>query len=95
MKARLRVESTDGETVVVSAAVADFIRWERQYKRKSSELVAAWALEDWAYIAWAALRRGKGTALTFDEWQQTVSAVELADEESAVPTQPGASTVSS
>ena len=95
MRARLRVESTDGETVVVTAAVADFIRWERQYKRKTSELAASWGLEDWAYIAWAALKRGKGTALAFDEWQQTVSAVELDEDETAVPTSPAASAISS
>lgn len=91
MKARLRVETSDGETTTVTAAVADFIRWERQYKRRTSDLAASWSLEDWAYLAWSSMRRTKATSATFDDWSQTLVSVELQETEEPTPTSPEAS----
>ena len=91
MKATFRIETTEGETLSVTTAVSDFIRWERQYKRKTSELLESWSLEDWTYLAWASLRRSKGTSLSFDDWQAGVLSVELADGEETRPTPPVAS----
>jgi hypothetical protein len=92
MKQRLHVAMLDGDELDVVAAAPDFIRWEKQYKRKTSSLAGEWATEDWAFLAWAALKRQRSTADTFDDWLGGVLEVMPSDQEPVRPTPPAAST---
>jgi hypothetical protein len=93
VKQRLHVAMQDGDALDVVAAAPDFIRWEKQYKRKTSSLAVEWATEDWSFLAWAALRRQRSVADTFDEWMAGVLEVMPADAPEEVrPTPPGPST---
>ena len=50
MKANVTIETTSG-THQVTIAVPDFIRWEKQYKTRTSELATSWRMEDWTFLA--------------------------------------------
>lgn len=93
MKQRLHVAMQDGDELDVVAAAPDFIRWEKTYKRKTSSLAGEWATEDWAFLAWSALKRQRSVSSTFDEWQADVLEVMPSDAQEEVrPTPPGPST---
>ena len=80
MKATVTVETTDGESTRVVIAVPDFIRWEKQYKARTSELASTWRMEDWTFLAWASLKRGGDIDSKFEDWQLEVLEVRLEDD---------------
>jgi len=80
MRAQVSVENVDGDVEHVTIAVPDFIRWEKTYKTKTSDLASSWRMEDWTFLAWASLKRTGGTDLKFDEWTLTVLEVRLEDD---------------
>ena len=80
MKATVTVETTDGESTRVVIAVPDFIRWEKQYKARTSELASTWRMEDWTFLAWASLKRCGDIDSKFEDWQLEVLEVRLEDD---------------
>jgi hypothetical protein len=79
MKASVTVETTAG-TMPVTIAVPDFIRWEKQYKTRTSELAESWRMEDWTFLAWSALKRTGEIDARFEDWQLDVLEVRLEDD---------------
>jgi hypothetical protein len=80
VKATVTVETTDGESTRVVIAVPDFIRWEKQYKARTSELATTWRMEDWTFLAWASLKRVGDIDAKFEDWQLQVLEVRLEDD---------------
>jgi hypothetical protein len=80
MKAHVTLEMTDGNVHQVTITPPDFIRWEKTYKSRTSELAASWKMEDWMYLAWCALKRGGEAGDKFDDWQLEVAEVRLEDD---------------
>jgi len=90
MRANVSIDTADGQTHQVVIAVPDFIRWEKQYKAKTSDLGTSWRMEDWTFLAWSSLKRAGTVTATFDDWQLEVLEVRLEDD-AARPTRGGAS----
>jgi hypothetical protein len=80
MKANVTVELANGKVDHVVIAVPDFIRWEKTYKTRTSELAESWRMEDWTFLAWAALKRTGHVDAKFEDWQQDVLEVRLEDD---------------
>ena len=80
MKATVAVETTDGQTRTVVIAVPDFIRWEKTYKGKTSDLASSWRMEDWTFLAWSSLNRAGEVDAKFEDWQLDVLEVRLEDD---------------
>ena len=80
MKAVVTVEMSSGTTHAVTIAVPDFIRWEKTYKTRTSELAESWKMEDWTFLAWSSLKRRNEVSATFDEWVADVAEVRLEDD---------------
>ena len=80
MKATVTVETADGDSARVTIAVPDFIRWEKHYKTRTSDLATSWRMEDWTFLAWSSLKRTGQTDLKFDDWQLEVVEVRLEDD---------------
>jgi hypothetical protein len=80
MKAAVSVETTDGQTRHVVIAVPDFIRWEKQYKTRTSDLATTWRMEDWTFLAWSSLKRSGDVDAKFEDWQLEVIEVRLEDD---------------
>jgi len=80
MKTKLNIKMIDGEELEVMALVPDFIAWERHSKRRISDLANGIAIEDMAFLAHSALKR-QGNVKPFDGWIQSVSEIEMADED--------------
>jgi hypothetical protein len=80
MKATVTIETTDGNAQQVVIAVPDFIRWEKQYKTRTSDLGANWRMEDWTFLAWSSLKRSGDVTAKFEEWVDTVLEVRLEDD---------------
>lgn len=80
MKAKLNIKTIEGEELQIEAIVPDFIAWERHSKRKISDLVSGIAMEDMAFLAHSALKR-QGTQKPFDGWIQTISEIEMAEDD--------------
>jgi len=91
MRANVSIDTVDGNSRKVVIAVPDFIRWEKQYKAKTSDLATSWRMEDWTFLAWSSLKRSGDVTATFDEWQLEVLEVRLEDDDAPRPTRGGAS----
>ena len=70
-----------GAEVVASAP--DFIAYERQFNRSIVKIGDEARFEDLCFLAWTALSRRKSTALSFDEWIDTLDGVGYGAEEVA------------
>ena len=80
MKAVVTVEMSSGAVQIVTIAVPDFIRWEKTYKTRTSQLAESWSMEDWSYLAWSSLKRRNEVSVGFDEWVGDVAEVRLEDD---------------
>jgi hypothetical protein len=80
VKAVVTVETADGESRRVVIAVPDFMRWEKQYKARTSELAASWRMEDWTFLAWSSLKRSGDVEAKFEDWYLEVLEVRLEDD---------------
>jgi hypothetical protein len=86
MKAKVAITVADGTVDQVTIAVPDFIRWEKTYKTRTSELSSSWRMEDWTFLAWAALKRTGEVDAKFDDWVQDVLEVALLEDDAPRPT---------
>lgn len=77
MRAGVKVTYTDDRTSETVAIVADFVAWERKFKRKASDLASGVAVEDLAFLAWSAFRRQGEVATDFDTFLNTLAEVEM------------------
>jgi hypothetical protein len=89
MKANVRLTDVDGHSTDVVIALPDFIAWEKQSKRKTSDLVEAWGLDDWAWLAWRSQTRTRDTSDKFDDWVGRMVELELLPDQ-PVPSRGGA-----
>jgi hypothetical protein len=80
VKAAVTVETTDGNSTHVVISVPDFIRWEKHYKTRTSDLASSWRMEDWTFLAWSSLKRTGQIEAKFEDWQLEVVQVRLEDD---------------
>lgn len=79
MRLTLKITSVDNTEIETTATIADFVAWERHSKKVASDLSNGAGIEDMAFLAWSSLKRSKKTALSFNEWLDTVDELEAAD----------------
>lgn len=81
MKLNLRAEFQDGTELTFVTRIADLAEWERL----NSRTVASWAdgvgIRDLAQLAWLVAKREKHTAAKFEEFLETLEAVEVVADE--------------
>lgn len=79
----------DGPVRVVATA-PDVIRWERATDSQVSDLARGAALDDFAHLAFFALKRtGRTEHTKLDRWLDEVEWIDPGVEEDADPTPPG------
>lgn len=87
MKLTLTIHRQNGTTRDVTTSLASIVQWERQYGRRAGDLAAGFSAEDLGFLAWASEKRSDPpTALGFDEWSETVAAIEVKESEDSHPT---------
>lgn len=75
MKMTVTLKLTDGTSSKVTALPVDFVGWERQMKRKVSDIQSGIGLEDMLFLAYAALKRGGSKLPEFDSWMESVEEI--------------------
>jgi hypothetical protein len=75
MKISLRIDFLDGNSKDVICLAADLVKFEAKFDISVTELEKKPRFTYLLFIAWCAEVRTKATALEFDAWTETVSAV--------------------
>jgi len=87
MKLNLKVDIGDGP-VIVETNLYITVLWERKFKKKASDLANGVGAEDLAFMAHEAMKAAKITCpLMLDDFIKKVQVLEVAEKESANPTQ--------
>lgn len=81
MRLNFRIIYADGSAAVATASVADQVAFEREFDKSIVELAQAPKVGDMCWLAWHGLRRKNAGTAEFDEWINTVDAVEMVDSE--------------
>lgn len=81
MRLSLKIVLVDETKIETTALIADFVAWERHSKKTASDLSNGAGIEDMAFLAWSSLKRSKKTALSFNEWLETIAELEAVDVE--------------
>ena len=84
MKLPMTVVYDGGTRKLVVAQFADFIAFENAHNKSVAKMDTELRLSDLAWIAWHTEKRNKQTALGFDEWNLTVSELELGGEDARI-----------
>jgi len=96
MKLRLRVKwkKADGslQDIEVSTTLATIVAWERQFRRKASELGSGMGVEDVLFLAWHQISLLGLDGRPFDDWMVDAEDVEFLDAaDTGPPTKPDTS----
>lgn len=95
MKLRIKVDWTKAgkpESTEVTTTLATVVAWERQFRRKASELATGVGMEDILFLAWHRLNALKLDERQFDEWIDDAEDVEVLDgADAGPPTKPDTS----
>jgi len=85
MKINLQVEFNDkpGETKEVTCLASDMVKFESHFNISIANLDKDLKITHLLFLAWASETRTKATALTFDDWVDTVLSVAAADDPKA------------
>ena len=75
MRMNLLVNYADGNTQEVTASAADLVKFEREFDMSISKLGVDMKFTHLLFLAHSALSRQKQTALSFDDWIDSVEAV--------------------
>jgi hypothetical protein len=76
----LTVSFADGTEKTVTAVAADLIAFEQHFDKSVAILQTDYRLTYLFYICWHVLKRTSDTKQEFDDWINTVSGIEVADE---------------
>lgn len=79
MKLELTLITTSDEQIAVTASVPDFVAWERNTKRKISDLQNGIGIEDLLFLAHHALKRRGENVKPFDGWINEIDSIEPVD----------------
>ena len=86
----LKVVPQDGEPYAVKTNLFTVVAWERKFKRAASDMGKAMAMEWLAFLAYEASKQsGVPVPMVFDDFLKKLEAVEVVDEETENPTEPG------
>lgn len=95
MKLRIKVRwKVDGESrnVEVSTTLATIVAWERQFRRKASDMGSGIGIEDILFLAWHQLSSLKMDGRDFESWMPDVEDVEVVESgDAGPPTKPDTS----
>jgi len=79
VRINFQITYADGSAAEATASVADQVAFEQTFDRSIARLGDDFRLTDACWLAWHALRRGGKTSSDFDQWINTVDAVEIGD----------------
>lgn len=96
MRLTLAYRTTSGDSRQVSTNLATIVKWERQYRRKISQIGDGIGAEDLAYFAYEATRQaGITVPATLDLFiEQLDNMPEIVEADDRNPTDPAASATS-
>jgi len=84
MRMTMAVTYTDGSGADVVVSAPDLVAFEREFDRSVARFESEVKLTDICWLAWHRLHRDK-KAGTFDEWLETLEAVEISDASEPAP----------
>lgn len=76
MRINFKVTTTDGETTEVQTSYGDLIALENKFNINASDLGVTQRAQWLAFMAYSALKRRDGLKVTFEQWADTVEALE-------------------
>jgi len=77
MKFALLVHGTDGKPRKSIAEFADFVKFEEVHNISMAKIEDDLKVRDLAWLAWHSEKRRQQTALTFDQWIETVESISM------------------
>lgn len=84
MKLAMVITLNSGVQEKVTAHFADFIAFESDKNRSVTNFQSEIKLTDLAWLAWHSLKRRNQVKINFEEWTETVEALEVATEDSVI-----------
>jgi hypothetical protein len=84
MKLGITVHGTDGKKRLAVVAFPDFIKYEETHNVSMAKVEAEMKVRDLAWLAWHCEKRNKVTALSFEEWSETVEEITAAEGEDKI-----------
>ena len=89
MQLKLRVTTLEGQTYEVATNLFTIVAMERKFKIRSSDLEHGVAMEHMVFLAYEASKQaGVPVSPVFDDFIKTLADVEVADTDTANPTDP-------
>ena len=87
MELQFKIKETGKDSVVVRAALVDFVAWEEHFERPSSSLMGgdSFYVRDFTWLTWHAQHRQKNTDLDFMMWLETLEDFESTEVVDLVP----------
>lgn len=79
MRLHINLTMAGGEKVTTTAIVADFIAWEKQTKKKISDLAEGASMSDMALLAHLSLKRQDSATPDFDKWVEQIDTLEAGE----------------
>lgn len=79
MRLHLNLTMAGGEKVSTTAIVADFIAWEKQSKKRISDLADGASISDLALLAHLSLKRQDPATPEFDKWVEQIDSLEAGE----------------
>jgi hypothetical protein len=75
MRINLNVELTDGTKTEVVCTAADLVKFEEKFNISVAKLEQEQKLTHLFFLAYASMSRQKKTALSFEEWMDTIETI--------------------
>lgn len=79
MKISLRIVFSDGTSKEVVCAASEFVKFEERFDISIAVLETQMKFTHLIFLAWAAESRAKATEKKFEDWVDTVDAVEVSE----------------
>lgn len=76
MQLRIFIKNRDGSRELDTTPWC-IIEWERKYKRSFVDDIASASMEEWAFLAWEAVKAAGGTVAPFEEWCRALEDVTI------------------
>jgi hypothetical protein len=81
MRINLRLTYTDKEPKEITCSARDLVAFEEKYDRSVAKFESEFKLTDLFFLAWHSEQRLNATKKSFDDWLDTVEAVEASEQD--------------
>ena len=75
MRLALRISFLDGNAKEITCSASDLVKFEEKFNISVSRIQEEVRITHLLFLAWASETRTKATAMSFDEWTETVESV--------------------